>query len=269
MNEKRVNQDDRSGCDTREHHLDPDSPASDSTADLAAPAHCERTRLDFSNYSPGEYDLLHSDGVNVRSIDGGKLSIVCKNSVNHAYFQRGIVIAFPRQVHEVSIEFSLKKGEVLVAAWDDGNQMTKLSESSPATYTHLKALALLGGDGTASISAVEYRSYYVRIDRVTQGPDGMETPADRLTIDSEDFLWLYVAAELPVGSAVSGEYFTIIDGKVDPATRVLLGPPKEVNDEFRFAVSHYTLSKQSEYLFHFADDLNDPTHEDQWEIMTL
>jgi len=49
-------------------------------------------------------------------------------------------------------------------------------------------------------------AYHVRIDRVTQGPDGQETPADRLSVRSDDFLWIYVESELPSDSAPAGEY---------------------------------------------------------------
>jgi hypothetical protein len=110
---------------------------------------------------------------------------------------------------------------------------------------------------------------HVRIDRVTQGPAGSETPADRTRVNSEDFLWIYVEAELPGAAAPKGEYFSIVDGKPDPATKVLLGPPTKVGGEYRFSVLHYVLSKRSKYLFHFADDLTAPKYEDQWEIWTV
>src|SRR5262245_36238017 len=110
---------------------------------------------------------------------------------------------------------------------------------------------------------------HVRIDRVTQGPDGHEMPADRLSINSEDFLWIYVEAELPSGAAPKGEYFKIVGDKPDPATKILLGPPTMAGGQYRFSVIHYVLSKQSKYLFHFADDLNSPNYEDKWEIVTV
>ena len=110
---------------------------------------------------------------------------------------------------------------------------------------------------------------YVRIDHMTQGPEGQETPADRLSINSEDFLWIYVEAELPSGAAPKGEYFRVNDDKPDPATRVLLDPPTVVGDQYRFSVIHYVLSKQSQYLFHFADDLKAPKYEDRWGVETV
>jgi hypothetical protein len=113
------------------------------------------------------------------------------------------------------------------------------------------------------------RAYHVRIDRVTQGPDGHETPADRLRVNSEDFLWIYVEAELPSGAVPQGEYLTIIGGKPDPTTRIPLDPPTLVNGQYRFSVIHYVLSKQSRYLFRFADNLNNPKYKDQWEIDTV
>jgi len=109
----------------------------------------------------------------------------------------------------------------------------------------------------------------VRIDRVTQGPDGNETPADRLSVNSEDFLWIYVEAELASGASPQGEYFKIVNDKSDPTTRIPLGPPKVVNGQYRFSVIHYVLAKKSKYLFHFADDVSAPKYEDRWEIATV
>jgi hypothetical protein len=117
---------------------------------------------------------------------------------------------------------------------------------------------------------VKQMAYHVRIDRVTQGPDGSETPADRLNINSEDFLWIYVEAELPSGSAPKGEYFKVVGNNPDPATVQPLGPPKLIGvDQYRFSLVHFVLSRQSKYLFHFADDLNAPNYEDRWEVVTI
>ena len=110
---------------------------------------------------------------------------------------------------------------------------------------------------------------HVRIDRVTQGPDGHETPADRLSVNSEDFLWIYVEAELPSGAAPKGEYFKMVGDQPDPATKVLLGAPTMAGKQYRFSVIHYVLSKKSKYLFHFADDLDSPKYEDKWEVVTV
>jgi hypothetical protein len=110
---------------------------------------------------------------------------------------------------------------------------------------------------------------HVRIDRVTQGPDHAETPADRLSVNSEDFLWIYVDAELPSGAAPKGTYFKVVGDKPDPATRQPLGPPKLVGKQYRFSVIHYVLSKKSKYSFHFADDLDAPSYEDRWEVVTV
>jgi hypothetical protein len=110
---------------------------------------------------------------------------------------------------------------------------------------------------------------HVRIDRVTQGPDGAETPADRLSVNSEDFLWIYVEAELPSGAAPKGEYFKIVGDKPDPATRQMLNSPTMVEGLYRFSVIHFVLSRKSKYSFHFADDLNAPNYEDRWEVVTV
>src|SRR5438067_12982673 len=99
---------------------------------------------------------------------------------------------------------------------------------------------------------------HVRIDRVTQGPDGQETPAARLSVDSEDFLWIYVEAKLPSGVAHKGQYFRLIGGEPDARTPVLLDPPETVSGQYRFSVIHYVLAGQSKFLFHFADDLSAP-----------
>lgn len=112
-------------------------------------------------------------------------------------------------------------------------------------------------------------AYHVRIDRVTQGPDGQENPADRLSVNSEDFLWIYVEAELPARIAPHGEYFKIIGDNPDPATRTPLDPPRLVNGQYRFSVIHFVLSRVSKYSFHFADNLNTPNYEDRWEIVTI
>jgi hypothetical protein len=113
------------------------------------------------------------------------------------------------------------------------------------------------------------KAYHVRIDRVTQGPDGNETPADRLSINSEDFLWIYVEAELPLGSAPQGEYYKLSGGKPDSTTRTPLCPPKVVIGQYRFSVVHYVLSRTTQYSFHFADKLGAANYEDRWEIVTV
>jgi hypothetical protein len=111
---------------------------------------------------------------------------------------------------------------------------------------------------------------HVRIDRVTQGPEDMQAPADRLSVDREKDLWLYVEAELPGGAAPQGEYFQILDGKPVPATRVRLDPPKKMSDgQYRFWLVHYTLQAKHRYLFHFADNLDAPTYHDSWEVVTI
>ena len=98
---------------------------------------------------------------------------------------------------------------------------------------------------------------------------GHETPADRLRIDSTDFLWIYVEAELPAQAVPKGEYCKYVGGMPDPATRTLLGPPTVAGGQYRFSVIHYTLSPQSKYLFRFADNLAAPTYEDHWDIVTV
>lgn len=113
-------------------------------------------------------------------------------------------------------------------------------------------------------------AYHVRIDRVTQGPDGMESQADRLHIDSTDFLWIYVEAQLPSSASPFGEYFREgADGRPDPTTRIPLEPPSHSEAFYRFSVIHYVLSPQTRYWFHFADDLSNPTYQDQWEVVTI
>jgi hypothetical protein len=110
---------------------------------------------------------------------------------------------------------------------------------------------------------------HVRIDRVTQGPDGQEAPADRLRVNSMDFLWIYVEATLPNGAAPHGEYFLEVNGKPDPATRQPLEPVSYQGDMYRFSVIHYVLSPHTKYLFHFADNFAAPKYEDSWEIQTI
>ena len=112
------------------------------------------------------------------------------------------------------------------------------------------------------------RANHVRIDRVTQGPDGHEIPADRLSVNSEDFLWIYVEAELPDGSSPAGEYARRnADGSL--GTQILLAPPVRIGGQYRFALLHYTLAYPATYLFHFADNLSRPNFEDSWEIRTV
>jgi hypothetical protein len=117
-------------------------------------------------------------------------------------------------------------------------------------------------------SAAPGPAHYVRIDRVTQGPDGAETPANPLRINHADFLWIYVAAGLPASAAPHGEYYKVIGGNVDLSTRTPLNPPLLVGGQFRFSVIHYVLLPGSTYLFRFADNLVSPTYEDSWEIVT-
>jgi hypothetical protein len=112
------------------------------------------------------------------------------------------------------------------------------------------------------------RTFQVRIDRVTQGPDGHETPADPLRVNSQDFLWIYVEADLPAQAVPRGEYHKL--SPVDPTpARIPLDPPLELNGQYRFGVLHFVLAPQSKYLFHFADDLASPKYEDRREIMTI
>jgi hypothetical protein len=125
-------------------------------------------------------------------------------------------------------------------------------------------------DGVGNtLGGTQKMASHVRIDRVTQGPDGAEAPADRLSVNSEDFLWIYVEAELPSRTAPKGEYFRVVGNKPDPTTRQALGPPTISGSYYRFSVIHYVLSKQSKYSFYFADDLNAPKYEDRWEIVTV
>ena len=113
------------------------------------------------------------------------------------------------------------------------------------------------------------RVYNVRIDRVTQSSKGGEQPADRLSINSAEFLWLYVDATLPGGNPPAGEFYKFIDDKPNPTTRVALKAPELVNGQYKFSVDHFALLPQSKYLFKFADDLSAPSYRDQWEIVTI
>lgn len=113
------------------------------------------------------------------------------------------------------------------------------------------------------------QALHVRIDRLTQGPDGQEHIVDRLAVDSHDFLWIYVEALLPNGATPEGEYLEIVGGAPDPSTRLLLGPPTKKGDFYRYAVAHFSLAAGRQYLFHFADRLAQPQHEDQWEVSTV
>jgi len=110
-------------------------------------------------------------------------------------------------------------------------------------------------------------AYHVRIDHITQGPDGHEIKADRFNVNSEDFLRIYVEAELPSNMVPKGEYYEMINGI--PGTKVELDEPKLVDDQYQFFVLHYLLSHKSEYIFRFADDLSNPKFKDQWEVITI
>ena len=116
-------------------------------------------------------------------------------------------------------------------------------------------------------SGGDFRAYHVRIDHLTQGPSGQEKPADRLSVNSQDFLSIYVEAELPSRLAPLGEYRKVTGGK--PGTAWPLDPPTPVGSQYRFFLYHGALLPQSTYLFHFADDLGTPKYEDQWEIVTI
>jgi hypothetical protein len=109
-------------------------------------------------------------------------------------------------------------------------------------------------------------AYYVQIDHATQSPysDGPEMPADRLSVRYDEFLWLYVNAELPTGSALHGEYYPL-----GSSARTPLDPPTVSGHQYRFSLIHYILLPASHYMFHFADDLSVPKYQDQWEVVTL
>jgi hypothetical protein len=111
------------------------------------------------------------------------------------------------------------------------------------------------------------KSSHVKIDHVTQGPDGSERSADRLSIRTDDFLWVYVEADLPNGAAPQGEYSKTAGG--NSASPQHLAAPEVINGQYRFMVIHYALTSGSTYLFRFADNLAMPTYQDQWEIVTV
>jgi hypothetical protein len=111
------------------------------------------------------------------------------------------------------------------------------------------------------------RASHVKIDHVTQGPDGSERSADRLSIRTDDFLWVYLEADLPNGAAPQGEYAKTAGGS--SASPQHLAAPEVINGQYRFMVIHYALSPDSTYLFRFADNLTMPTYQDQWEIVTV
>ena len=101
-------------------------------------------------------------------------------------------------------------------------------------------------------------TYNISIDSVTQGPDGQEIPADRLCINSEDFLLVYVEAKLPSASSPKGEYRKT--GRGDETAQAL-SDPTWINGKYRFSVIHCVLSRQSHYSFRFADNRAAPTYE--------
>lgn len=108
---------------------------------------------------------------------------------------------------------------------------------------------------------------HVRIDHLTQGPEGAEEPADRLNVDSTRDTWFYVEAELPDGAAPAGHYAQLTDGQ--PGAYSPLDAPTRVGDAWRFRLLHYYLLSGTHYTFHFADDLSAPAHEDRWEVDTV
>lgn len=108
--------------------------------------------------------------------------------------------------------------------------------------------------------------YYLKIDRVTQGPSGSERRADPLKIDSGDFLWIYVAYDLPMGARPKGEGSRLDDS--DQGRFPLMGDDAGPS-MYRFGVSHFSLTAGSRYMFRFSDDLRTPTYADQLEIRTL
>ncbi len=109
-------------------------------------------------------------------------------------------------------------------------------------------------------------AYHLKIDHVTQGPSGAERMADPLKIDSGDFLWIYVAYDLPMGAHPKGEASLLNDSSQGrfPVNGDEVGPSM-----YRFGVAHFTLTAGSRYRFRFADDLRAPTYEDQLEVRTI
>jgi hypothetical protein len=133
-------------------------------------------------------------------------------------------------------------------------------------------VGVLRGDQHTALAQTEehvMQTYHVRIDRLTQGPPGREHVVDRLSVDSHDFLWIYVAALLPGSATPQGEYFKTVDGKPDPRTRVALGSPTKIGDEYRFSVVHFELAPETMYMFHVGDSLQQPAYEDAWEVRTV
>ena len=107
--------------------------------------------------------------------------------------------------------------------------------------------------------------YFLKVDRVTQGPPGMERAANPQSIDSGEFLWVYVGFDLPTGARPQGEASNLSDpsGARFPVRGDEAGPAL-----YKFQVDHFTLSAGARYRFRFADDLMRPTYEDHLEIQT-
>jgi len=109
-------------------------------------------------------------------------------------------------------------------------------------------------------------AYQLKIDHVTQGPSGAERRADPLSVDFADFVWIYVAYDLPMGARPKGEASLLDDpgqGRF-PVNGDDAGPGM-----YRFGVSHFSLTPRSRYMFRFADNLRAPTYEDQLEVRTV
>jgi hypothetical protein len=113
------------------------------------------------------------------------------------------------------------------------------------------------------------QTFHVRIDRLTQGADGQEHVVDRLIVDHEDSLWVYVEASLPGGAVPEGNYCEIRNNIPDSKSRLRLDAPDKVGDFYRFSLRNHILSPATRYAFHFADRVDAPAFGDTWEVVTL
>ena len=106
--------------------------------------------------------------------------------------------------------------------------------------------------------------YFLKMDRVTQGPSGSEHGANIGSIDSAESLWIYVGFDLPSGGHPHGEASNL-GGTNErfPVRGDDAGPSL-----YRFYIEHLTLTAGARYRIRFADDLSRPTYEDHLEIRT-
>ncbi|MDB5389785.1 MAG: hypothetical protein JWM11_5431 [Planctomycetaceae bacterium] len=109
-------------------------------------------------------------------------------------------------------------------------------------------------------------SCFVQIDHLTVDQGSMEIPADRLSVPGGNPLHVYINSN--VRGVLQGEFYQTVNGTEVQGTRMRFNPPiVPTPGQFRFTLSTFQIL--TNYKFHFADNLAQPTCQDQWDVVTV